>query len=179
MCQLSFSRRALSRRLIFLLRPTHHDPKRIIRQRPLQRLGLIPRRAHPNVVLLISRQDHGHRLRMDRLDHSVGGRGQEAVYLMRPRYRLRLGATVPVERCPDTGESEQRPGLIQRKPYHVFLLGLGVRLWCVFGEAIGRDKAAVLRLQPATPVRRGCWRMLVTGGPPVRGGGGMPQRMAG
>jgi hypothetical protein len=30
---------------IFLLRPAHHDPERIIRQRPLQRLGLIPRRA--------------------------------------------------------------------------------------------------------------------------------------
>jgi hypothetical protein len=32
-------------RPIFHVRPSHHDLERIIRQWPLQRLGLIPRRA--------------------------------------------------------------------------------------------------------------------------------------
>jgi hypothetical protein len=31
-----------------LVGPTHHDPERIIRQWPLQRLRFIPRRAHPD-----------------------------------------------------------------------------------------------------------------------------------
>jgi hypothetical protein len=30
----------------------HNNPERIIRQRPLQRLGLIPRRAHPDIAPL-------------------------------------------------------------------------------------------------------------------------------
>src|SRR3954451_9303954 len=34
----------------------------------LQRLGFIPRCAHPNVALFIGGQDHRHGFRMDRLD---------------------------------------------------------------------------------------------------------------
>jgi hypothetical protein len=49
---------------------------------------------------------------------------------------------------------EQRSIIIEREPHHVLFLGLRVRLWRVFGEAVGRDKAAALRLEPATPVRR-------------------------
>ena len=44
---------------ILFVGPTHDDPEGIIRQWPLQRLRLIPR--------------------MDRLDHGVGGRRQEAL----------------------------------------------------------------------------------------------------
>jgi hypothetical protein len=33
------------RRLIFLVRATRDNPQRVNRQRPLQRLGFIPRRA--------------------------------------------------------------------------------------------------------------------------------------
>jgi hypothetical protein len=44
-------------------------------------------------------------------------------------------------------------------------------------SAVGRHQAAVLGPEPTTPVRRRCVRMLVTGGPPVLGGGGMPQRI--
>jgi NAD(P)-dependent dehydrogenase (short-subunit alcohol dehydrogenase family) len=51
--------------------PPHHDLDRIVRQRSLQRLRLIPRRAHPDVSLLISQQDHRHCLGMDRLDDGV------------------------------------------------------------------------------------------------------------
>jgi hypothetical protein len=42
------SRRACA---IFLIRPTHDDHERIIRQWPLQCLGFIPWRAHPHVPL--------------------------------------------------------------------------------------------------------------------------------
>ena len=45
---------ASSSRLIFLVGTTGDNLERVIRQRSLQRLRLIPRRAHPDVAL----QDH-------------------------------------------------------------------------------------------------------------------------
>jgi len=45
------------RYLVFLVGAAHHDPERVIRQWPLQRLGLIPRCAHPHVPLLVDGQD--------------------------------------------------------------------------------------------------------------------------
>lgn len=44
--------------LVLLVRPTRHDLQRINRQRPLQRLRFIPGGPHPDVSLLIGRQDH-------------------------------------------------------------------------------------------------------------------------
>jgi hypothetical protein len=41
---------------IFLLAPARDNLERVIPQRPLQRLRLIPRRSHPNVALLIGGQ---------------------------------------------------------------------------------------------------------------------------
>jgi hypothetical protein len=35
---------------VFLVRASHHDPERIIRQWPLQRLCLIPRRIQTSLV---------------------------------------------------------------------------------------------------------------------------------
>lgn len=61
-----------------------HDLQRLIRQRPLQRLRLVPGRTHPRVSLFICRQDHGHRLRMDRLHNRIRRDGQEAIDLVRP-----------------------------------------------------------------------------------------------
>jgi hypothetical protein len=78
------------RRAILLVSPTHDDPERVIRQWPLQSLGLVPRRAHPHIALLVGGQNHRHRLRMDRLDDE---RCEEAVdqmrsrLLMQPRWR--------------------------------------------------------------------------------------------
>lgn len=53
---------ARSCRAVLLVRPTRNDLQGILRQRSLQRLRLIPRRPHPNVALLIRRQDHRRRL---------------------------------------------------------------------------------------------------------------------
>src|SRR5258708_16502866 len=41
------------RRAILFLSTAHDDPERVIRQRPLQRLGLIPRPAHPDITFFI------------------------------------------------------------------------------------------------------------------------------
>src|SRR5579864_9111046 len=38
---------------VLLLFATHHDIERVVGQRALQRLGLVPRRAHPDVSLFI------------------------------------------------------------------------------------------------------------------------------
>ena len=51
--------RSCCRRAILFVGPAHDDPERIVRQWPLQRLGLVPRCAHPNVPLFIGGQDHG------------------------------------------------------------------------------------------------------------------------
>jgi len=49
-----------------------------------------------------------------------------------------------------TSEGEQRAFVGEREPHHILL----VRLWRVFGEPVGQDQTAVLRLEPAAPVRR-------------------------
>ena len=144
--------RLLGRRPIFLVGPARYDLERLVRQRPLQRLGFVPRRAHPNVALFIGRQDHRHCLRVDRLDYRVGRGRQEPIDQMRPGYRLRLGAAVTLELRPDTSERSKRPIIVQREPNDVLLLGLRVRLWRVLGEAVERHQAPVLRLQPSPPV---------------------------
>jgi len=72
-----------------------------------QRLKLgrrIPSGAHPDVVLLGSRQDHRHCLGMDRLDDGVRRGRQEAVDEMRPRDRLGLSTPISFEGRPDACE---------------------------------------------------------------------------
>jgi hypothetical protein len=52
-----------------------------------------------------------------------------------------------------------------------------IRFRRILRKAIGRDKIAVFRLQPAPPMRRRGVAELVTDGPPNFGGGGIPQRI--
>ncbi len=160
---------------ILFLGPAHDDPERIVRQRSLQRLRFIP--WCPHVPLFVGRQDHRHGLRMDRLDHRVRRCREKTIDLMRPRHRLRLRAAITIERRPDASESEQRAVIVECEPNDILFLGLRVWLRSVFGEAVGRDKAPAFRLEPARQCGDEVLRMLVTGGPPVRGGGGMPQRI--
>jgi hypothetical protein len=86
----------LRRRLISLVGTTGNDLERVIRQWPLQRLRLIPWRAHPDVTLLIGRQDHRHRLRMDRLDDLVWRIISKAIEQMRYRDHISLRAAIPL-----------------------------------------------------------------------------------
>ena len=66
---------------------------------------------------------------------------------------LGLRAALAFKLSPDTSERGQRSIMIEREPHHVLLLRFWIRLGSVFREAVGRDKAAVLRFQPETPVR--------------------------
>ncbi len=68
---------------------------------------------------------------------------------MRPWHTLRLWAAITIEGCPDARECEERAILIEREPDHVLFLGRWVRLGRVLSEAVGRDQAAVLGLEPA------------------------------
>ena len=61
-----------------------------------------------NSAFLRRRQDHRHNLRVDRLDHCVRRRHQEAVDEMRSGDRLRLRASVAFELGPDASEGGQR-----------------------------------------------------------------------
>ena len=77
--------------LVFLVSAAHHDLERVIRQWPLQRLRLIPRRTHPDVALFIRGQDYRHRFRMNRLDHGVRrGRKEAVIASSRPLFALRI-----------------------------------------------------------------------------------------
>jgi hypothetical protein len=97
---------ALGSRHVFLLGAAHDDLERVVSQRPLQRLRLIPRRAHPDIPFFIGRQDHRHRLRVDRLDHRVRRGSQEPVEEVRAGDWLRFGPTVTFELGPDAGEGD-------------------------------------------------------------------------
>jgi hypothetical protein len=44
------------RRRSLLVRVARHHFQRIVRQGPLQRLCFVPRRAHPNIAFMVSRQ---------------------------------------------------------------------------------------------------------------------------
>jgi hypothetical protein len=50
-------------------RATNHKVR--IRRRPLQSLGLVPWRTHPNVALFVGFQDYRHYLGMYRLDDRI------------------------------------------------------------------------------------------------------------
>jgi hypothetical protein len=141
--------------LVFLVHTARDDPDRIVGQRPLQRLGFIPRRAHPDVALLLCQQDDRHGLRVDRFDDPIRCTGEKAVDVMRAGNRFRFRPAVARELGPDAGKAGQRPIVIDREPDDVLLFGLGVRLRRVFSEAVEGHQAAVFRLQPTAPVRRG------------------------
>ena len=64
---------------IFLVGAARDDLQRFVRQRTLQRVRLVAGRAHPDVALLVGREDDGHCLRMDRLDDRVRKGRQESV----------------------------------------------------------------------------------------------------
>lgn len=93
---------------ILFVGPAHDDPERVIHQRPLQRLRLVPRRTQPNIALLIGRQDHRHGFRVDRLDQRVRCGRQKAVDLMRA-----LESTITRECATVTAvRMDERRGLI-------------------------------------------------------------------
>ena len=103
---------------IFLIDATRDDADNIVGQRPLQRLCLIPRCAHPDIALFVRRQDHRHSLWVDRLDHGVRRRRQETVDEMWAGNWFRFGAAIAFEFGPNSGEGEQGPVVVQGNTPH-------------------------------------------------------------
>ena len=64
---------------------------------------------------------------------------------------------VAVELGPYTGEGEKRPIIIEREPHDVLFLRLRIRLRRMFREAVCRDQATAIRLEPDAPM----WREVV------------------
>jgi hypothetical protein len=97
--------------------------------------------------------------------------------LVRAGDRLRLGATITFEFGPYAGEREWRAIIMEREPDNVLLFGLAVRLRRVLREAIRRTRHRFSGLSQPRQCGDEVLRIFVTGGPPVRGGGGIPQRI--
>jgi hypothetical protein len=157
-CRAAFNERLRISRgsLVFLIHAACDDPDRIILQRPLQRLGLIPRRTHPNIALLISHQDDRHGLRVNRIDNGVRRCCEKAVDVVRSRDRLGLRSPVAFELGPDTGEGRQGAVIIQGEPTPINNPGFDERLVEILDamlkgeDRLGELMQAVLRLRCAT-----------------------------
>ena len=91
---------------------------------------------------------------MDRFDDHIGRGGQKAVNKVRSGDRPRFGTAITFEL--GVRRNRRGPVVVQGKPHDVFLAGRRVGLRRIFGEAVGRDQTAVLRLQPVAPVGMCC-----------------------
>jgi hypothetical protein len=143
----------------------------------LHRLGLIPWRAHPNVTLLVGRQDHRHRFRMDRLDDGVRRRRQEAINLMRSWDRLGLGAAIAIERRPDAAKAVRGRSSLNANQTTSFFFVSGFGSGAYSAKLLNGTRQRFSGFNQPRQWGDDGLRMLVTGGPPVRGGGGIPHRI--
>jgi hypothetical protein len=82
---------------------------------------------------------------MDRFNDRVRRGREETLDQVRAGDRFRLRAPITSELGPDAREGGQRSVVVEPKPHHVFLLGLGVRLRRVLREAVEWDQASVFR----------------------------------
>ena len=112
---------------------------------------------------------------MDRLHDCVWRGGQKTVDVVRARYRFGLSAPVAFELGPDAGEGSERSFLIEREPDDALFLGLRVRLWRV--KLLNGTRQRLSGFSQPRQCGDVVFLMLVTGGPPSFGGGGMPQRI--
>jgi hypothetical protein len=92
-------------------------------------------------------------------------------------YGLRLGATIAFEFGPDPGEREWRAIIIEREPDDVFLLVSGFVSGAYSAKLLAGTRHRLSGLSQPRQCGDDVLRMLVTGGPPLRGGGGIPQRI--
>jgi hypothetical protein len=96
---------------------------------------------------------------------------------VRAGHRFRLRAAITIEGGQDAREREQRPVVALCEPDDVLLLRLRVWLRRVLGEAVNSTRQRCSGFSQPRQCGEPVLRMLVTGGPPVRGGGGIPQRI--
>jgi hypothetical protein len=151
------------------------NPQHIVWQRPLQRLGLLP--WHPDVAFFVCQQDHRHGLRMDRLDDGVWRRGKKAVDVVRTRDPLRFGAAIALELGPDAREAVRgRSSWIANQTTSFFFVS-GFGSGAYSAKLLNGTRQRLSGFSQPRQCGEEVLRILVTGGPPVRGGGGMTQRI--
>ena len=154
-----------------------HDLQRIIRQRPLQRLRLVPRRAHPDIALLISGQDDRHRLGMDRLDDRVRRGGQKAVDLCGPGTGFDFVPRSPLNSVQMPAKADSGRSSLSANQTTSFFLVSGFGSGAYSAKLLTGTRQRFSGFSQPRQCGDDVLRMLVTGGPPSFGGGGMPQRI--
>jgi hypothetical protein len=152
---------------IFLVCPTRHDLERIIRQRPLQRLRLIPRRAQPHVAPLVGRQDRRHGLRVDWFNNCARGCRQEAINKMWTGYRLRFRTTVASELSPNSANAQSGRSSLSANQTTSFFLVSGLGSGAHSAKLFSGTRQRCSGLSQPRQCGELVLRILVTGGPPV------------
>src|SRR3981189_1289065 len=114
---------------------------------------------------------------MYRFNDRVRRRRQETINQVRTGDRFGFRSPITPELGPYSREGAQRTIFILCEPYDIFRPGLRVRLRRVLRKAVEGNETPVVGLNQARQCRAWVLRMLVTGKPPARGGGGIPQRI--
>ena len=114
---------------------------------------------------------------MDRLDHRVRRCREKTIDLMRPRHRLRLRATITVERRPDASEGEQRLSSLSANQTTSFFFVSGFGSGAYSAKLLAGTKQRFSGLSQPRQCGDDVFLMLVTGIPPNFGGGGIPRRI--
>ena len=164
-------------------RPLPHLPclprarQSAMHHQPLQRLGLIPRRAHPDIAFFRRRQDHWHGLWVDRFNDRVRrplsetrrpgeGRGSASTWCHAPLNAVQIPANANGGRSPSSANQTT-------SFFFVSGFGSGAYSAKLFAGTRHRFSGFSHPRQCGEEVLR----IFVTGGPPVCGGGGIPQRI--
>src|ERR1700730_16096792 len=131
------------------------DAQRAIRERTLQRLGLVPWSPHPDIVLLGRRQDHRHGLGVNAADLGVRLACQEGKDVGGDLALLRFPNAGPVG--PQSGKAKQGTSVVRGEPdRRLFALDR-----VVFGKRRERDETSVVRSEPTLPMGTARFRMFV------------------
>lgn len=142
---------------IFLFGSTHHDLECVVWRRRCKGFA----------------SSHGPRIQTSRSSSVVKMTGK-TIDLMWPRHWLRLRAAITVGRCPDAPESEQTAVLIEGKQTTSFFLVPGFGSGAYSAKLLAGTRQRCSGLNQMRQWGEVVLRMLVTGGPPARSGGGIP-----
>ena len=96
---------------------------------------------------------------------------------MRPRYRLRLGAAITIERVQMPAKANSGRSSLSANQTTSFFLVSGFGSGAYSAKLLAGTKQRFSGLSQPRQCGDDVLRMLVTGGPPMRGGGGMPHRI--
>lgn len=160
---------------IFLVGATHDDLQAFVRQRPLERPRLIPQRAHTHVAFFVGGQDHRHGLGMDRLGDGVRRGGKKPLNQMRSGIGFDLVPRAPLNsvQIPAKANRGQSSFNANRTTSHASCRSPGSAPARIRRSCSPEQGSGFL----ASASRARVLRILVTGNPPARGGGGMLERI--